>query len=122
MGALTFGGQPVDSTAVIVRYTYFGDANLDGTVNTTDFNLVASNFGTGGKRWVNGDFNYDGNVNTPDFNLLASNFGQTLPASASTVSASALGALVPEPTTASVIFTLGGLASLRRNRRQLLQG
>jgi hypothetical protein len=28
--------------------------------------------------WFNGDFNYDGTVDTIDFNLLASNFGQVL--------------------------------------------
>jgi hypothetical protein len=32
--------------------------------------------------WSNGDFNYDGTVDTIDFNLLASNFGQMLTAPA----------------------------------------
>ena len=35
--------------------------------------------GSGGKRWSQGDFNFDGSANTIDFNLLASNFGSTLP-------------------------------------------
>jgi len=31
-----------------------------------------------GGHWFNGDFNYDGAVNTTDFNLLASSFGSSL--------------------------------------------
>jgi len=54
-----------------------GDANLDGKVNGTDFNLMAENFNqavTAG--WDRGDFNYDGAVNGNDFVLLANNFNQ----------------------------------------------
>src|SRR5262249_31262754 len=54
-----FSGQSVDSTAVLIRYTAYGDANLDGSVDTVDFNALASNFSQSGKRWVQGDFNYD---------------------------------------------------------------
>src|SRR5439155_6684520 len=37
----SFDDQSVDNTTVLVRYTYFGDANLDRTVDTIDFNLLA---------------------------------------------------------------------------------
>ena len=40
--------------------------------------LAASFGTTAGGTWSHGDFNYDGAVNTTDFNLLVSNFGQTL--------------------------------------------
>ena len=40
-----FVGQSVDDTSVTVRYTRYGDATLDGLVNLTDFNRLASNFG-----------------------------------------------------------------------------
>jgi hypothetical protein len=57
-----------------------GDANGDGSVNISDFNILASNFGSGGNpRFRNGDANGDGTVNISDFNLLASNFGQVCP-------------------------------------------
>ena len=56
-----------------------GDATLDGTVNLSDFNKLASNFGQTGKVWTDGDFNYDGTINLSDFNLLAGNFGLTPP-------------------------------------------
>ena len=70
----------MDGTAVLVTYTLFGDANLDRTVDTIDFNLLAARFGDNSQRWNDGDFNYDGNVDTIDFNALTSNFGSTLPA------------------------------------------
>src|SRR5207237_2728443 len=103
LGTTSFSGQTVDSTSVLVRYTYSGDANLDGVVTTTDFNLLAANFGGSGKRWFNADFNYDGSVNTTDFNLLASNFGQPAFADARSGASSTLGALVPEPTSFALL-------------------
>src|SRR5262249_24014495 len=65
----SFSGVNVDSSAVLMRYTYSGDANLDGTVDTIDFNLLAASFGQSGKSWYNGDFSYNGTVDTVDFNL-----------------------------------------------------
>ncbi len=73
----TFVGQSVGSTAVLIRYTYYGDANLDSAVNLQDFNRLAANFGQSSRDWVHGDFNYNGIVNLADFNLLAGNFGES---------------------------------------------
>ena len=72
-----FLGDVVDQSAVLVRFTRYGDANIDGTVNLADFNRLAANFGTG-TRWDQGDFDYNGLVNLADFNLLASRFGQSV--------------------------------------------
>ena len=77
-------------------YTLLGDANLDGKVNGTDFNLMAANFNqavTNG--WDKGDFNYDGKVNGSDFVLLADNFNQF--ASQSAVSAADWPHWMPSP-------------------------
>jgi len=113
----SFGGQPVAPSSVLVGFTVQGDANLDHVVNTTDFNLLAANFGGSGKRWFNGDFNYDGSVNTTDFNLLAANFGSSLPADAAANGASALGALVPEPSSLMLVgLGAAGLVARRRRR------
>jgi hypothetical protein len=78
---------------VLIRYTLSGDANLDGTVDTIDFNLLAASFGAPGKSWVNGDFNHDCSVDTTDFNLLASNFSQTMSAAVARPGS----AIIPEP-------------------------
>jgi hypothetical protein len=71
----TFSGVAVDNTSVLIKHTFYGDANLDGQVNLADFNKLASNFGQSGRRWAHGDANFDGQVNLFDFNKLASNFG-----------------------------------------------
>ena len=77
---------------MLLRYTWSGDANLDGKVNALDFNALASNFGGAtGKFWNEADFNYDGMTNTADFNALASNFNQPVLASPALVT------VVPEP-------------------------
>jgi hypothetical protein len=101
-----------DDTAnqtIQIKYVYYGDANIDGKVDTLDFNSLAANFGGTGKVWSQADFNYDGKIDTLDFNKLAANFGQQLSEGA--------GALVPEPS----ICGLLGLASIglisRRRRR-----
>src|SRR5205814_3979852 len=77
-----------------VALTFYGDANLDGTVSTGDFNALANNFNASGKDWQDGDFNYDGVVNALDFNALATNYALTLPSGSLSPG---LGTLVPEP-------------------------
>jgi autotransporter-associated beta strand protein len=78
-GKTKFLGQDVDATSVLVRFTFDGDADLDGAVGPGDFNLLASNFGQTQRDWAKGDFDYDRTVGPGDFNLLASRFGSALP-------------------------------------------
>ena len=73
----TFAGQQVDNTAVLVRYTRYGDADLSGNVNLNDFNRLAGSFGQTNTLWSQGNFNYDDVTSLNDFNLLAANFGQS---------------------------------------------
>jgi hypothetical protein len=106
----------VDSTAILLRLTRYGDADLSGTVNLADFNRLAANFGTG-TRWEQGDFDYNGTVNLQDFNRLAANFG--LSAAGPTVTPqdwSALASAVPEPSAGALI--LATAAPLLRRRRR----
>jgi hypothetical protein len=105
----------VDADAVLIRYTRYGDANLDGVVNLPDFNALASSFGTSGRFWYQGDFTYDGVVDLMDFNRLAANFGLAVLAHDPTPQDwSTLAAAVPEP--ASLIFLSGvpALAGMSR--------
>jgi autotransporter-associated beta strand protein len=124
-------GNPagLNGSQIEILYTLLGDANLDGKVNGTDFNLLATNFNqavTNG--WDEGDFNYDGKVNSNDFVLLAANFNQV--ASQSAVSAADQAALqsfaaangitlanVPEPASMGMSAILG-ISLLRRRQRR----
>lgn len=100
----------VGGSNVLVCYTFAGDSNLDGNVNTGDFNVLAQNFNATGKTWTDGDANYDGVINALDFNAVATNFGQSLP------SAPVLGTLVPEPTSIGLLG-LSGIGLARRRRK-----
>jgi hypothetical protein len=109
---------PVDSTSLILRFTRYGDANLDGTVNLADFNRLAASFGaTSNAVWSQGDFNYDAVVNLADFNRLAANFG--LGAAGPHVTPgdwAALAAAVPEPGVWALASGAGALMLPRRRR------
>jgi autotransporter-associated beta strand protein len=118
----------LSSGQIEVKYTRYGDANLDGVVSGDDFAILVGNLGKSAAAWDKGDFNYDGVVSGNDFALLVSNLGKaangadiTLPASDlaaidAFAAANGLMADVPEPTT----FGLLGLAAagiLARRRR-----
>lgn len=97
--------------SIKVKYTYNGDSNLSGTVDSTDFNAFLAGYGiSSGGTWANGDFNYDDKVNTLDFNQLAGNFGAT------PIPGGSLGAVVPEPASLSMLIAGLLLTSRRRNR------
>ena len=51
----------------------FGDANLDGVVDTSDFNIWNSNKFAASAAWCTGDFNADGVTDISDFNVWNSN-------------------------------------------------
>ena len=78
-GKTEFAGQAVDATSVLVKYTWWGDANLDGVVNSNDYDRIDSNWlfygndqGTppGGFRWAVGDFNHDGRIDSNDYDKI----------------------------------------------------
>ncbi len=50
-----------------------GDANLDGVVDTSDFNVWNNNKFTSVAAWSAGDFNAEGVVDTSDFNIWNAN-------------------------------------------------
>ncbi len=70
----------LDWKSFVFRFTPLsdcaGDVTGDGMTNSSDFNVVASNFGAGpGVSRANGDLTGDGWVNSADFNVLAGDFG-----------------------------------------------
>jgi autotransporter-associated beta strand protein len=114
-GSQGLGWLDDGSSTVQVAAALYGDANLDGSVDLSDFTFLAANFNGTSKVWAQGDFNYDGAVDLSDFTFLAGNFNKTL-AAGSGSSGAVLGATVPEPTALSVL-ALTGCALARRRRR-----
>jgi hypothetical protein len=66
----TFHGEAVDNSSVVVKYTYYGDTDLNGTVNFDDYVRTDVGFNTHRTGWFNGDFNYSGEVNFDDYVLI----------------------------------------------------
>jgi len=78
-GLNEFAGVPVDETSVLAAYTWWGDANLDGVVDTNDYDMINTAWllwtqegrvPEGGFRWAVGDFNYDGTIDTNDYDKI----------------------------------------------------
>jgi len=76
----TLDGEPIedilgtdDTSAVIVKYTFFGDATMDGQITGADV-----------QRWAVGDFNYDHQITGADVQILLfawnNHLGETLEA------------------------------------------
>jgi autotransporter-associated beta strand protein len=119
----------LSSGQIEVKYTLYGDANLDGIVSGTDFTILVANLGKSVSAWDKGDFNYDGLVSGTDFTLLVGNLGRAasgadvvLPAGEiaaidAFAAANGLMADVPEPATASIL-AIGALGILSRRRRK----
>jgi hypothetical protein len=66
----TFDGQAIDTTAVLVKYTYYGDTDFNGKVNFDDYVRTDNGFNNHNTGWTNGDFNGDGQVNFDDYVLI----------------------------------------------------
>ncbi len=105
----TFDGQAVGLTDVLVKFTYFGDADLNGIVDDSDFFLVNNGYGNTLTGWINGDFDYSGTIDDTDFFLINNGYGAQGPALRA-------GGSVPEPTGMGLIAVGAGLLAARRRK------
>ena len=71
---LSFDGAPALTTAVLVKYTYYGDADLSGKVDGGDYTRIDAGHLSHFTGWYNGDFNYDGVVDGSDYALIDNSF------------------------------------------------
>lgn len=72
-GAATgsWNGQTVDASALLLKYTYYGDLNFDGKVDGDDYVRIDRALAMGlAAKWLNGDVNYDGLINGGDYALI----------------------------------------------------
>lgn len=67
-----FDGQNPDANAILVKFTYYGDADLNGKVDAADYSHIDAGANSGGTLtgWAWGDFNYDGVINATDYTLI----------------------------------------------------
>jgi PEP-CTERM motif len=119
----TFEGVAVTPLDVLVKYTYYGDANLDGQVTSADYTRIDAGYLSAGTLtgWQNGDFNYDHVINGSDYTLIDNAFNtQGAILSSEIASASdqiAAPTAVPEPT-AIALFGIGVASLLGRRRHR----
>lgn len=104
LGLSNFDSQSVNGSSVLVKYTYLGDANLDGVVDSKDYAMITP----GGSSWMQGDFNYDGVVNQDDYAL----YMYGLAAQGSPIHQ------VPEPVSSVILVASFIFGSLHRGRRR----
>ena len=116
----TWAGQPIDATTILVRYTYDGDANLDGIIDGGDYGLIDNNVQVPGAfGYARGDFNLDGVIDGGDYGIIDNNIqaqGAPFPTSA-LVDLPAVTA-IPEPTACGFAVLIVAAALPRRGRSQ----
>jgi autotransporter-associated beta strand protein len=115
----TFDGQTVSDGDILVKYTFVGDADLSGKINSTDYGLIDNGFAKGLTGWRNGDFNYDGVVNGDDYTLIDNAFNTqgAVSFAALATPAEAIATSVPEPTDLLLLaLAVGLLIRLPRRR------
>ena len=73
-----FAGETVDATSVLIKFTYGGDANLDGKINIDDYGRIDGHVAQSGAvfGWFFGDFNLDGKINIDDFGIIDGNISR----------------------------------------------
>ena len=73
----TFQGQPAATSSILIKYTYNGDADFNGKLDSGDYHQIDTGYQSQGSAgfvddWFNGDFDYNGVINSQDYNLIDS--------------------------------------------------
>jgi hypothetical protein len=122
VGFPTFNGQTIGEFDTLVKYTWLGDADLNGLVDSVDFGLFQAGFDNSAPYtgWAFGDFDYNGVVDSVDFGLFQTGLGGQTGTLLRSGGGNALAiSAIPEPGT-WVLGGLGllGLAGMKLRRRR----
>ena len=117
-----WGGQTVDGTSVLIKYTYAGHLNFDGLVDAGDYGIIDDSYQfPGTTAYSKGDINYDGVIDGGDYGIIDNSYQFQGPPITTTagMGAAAIGVTpVPEPAAFGTVLLAAGLASARRRRRR----
>ena len=70
------GQEDFDDLVLNVLGTDYGDANLDGVVDGSDYTAWADHYGQSGG-WADGDFSGDGAIDGADYTVWADHYGDS---------------------------------------------
>jgi hypothetical protein len=74
-GLNTFSGRSIDATSLLLKYTYNGDTDFNGTIDFDDYARIDSAFlGSGLGSWMDGDSDYSGTIDFDDYALIDAAF------------------------------------------------
>ncbi|MBC8108187.1 MAG: hypothetical protein H7Z14_16495 [Anaerolineae bacterium] len=65
-----FAGETIDTTAVLVKYAYYGDVDFNGVVDFDDYSRIDAGFNNNRTGWLNGDVDGNGIVDFDDYSLI----------------------------------------------------
>ena len=69
-----FDGQSVNANTILVKYTWNGDMDLNGTVDADDYYRIDTGFSQRLTSYRNGDLDFSGGVDADDYYLIDSAF------------------------------------------------
>ncbi len=74
-----FDGQNPGANDVLIKYTYYGDADLTGKIDGTDYGKIDNGFNSHLTGWFNGDFDYTSQIDGSDYSLIDNTFNMQGP-------------------------------------------
>lgn len=125
-GSATLDGQTPGAFDVLIRETYYGDANVDGKVDASDYSRIDNGYLNQLTGWANGDFNYDGVVNGSDYTLIDNVFNRqgmpfATPAAQITTPAAKSGRSSAVPATPAAVASLFAASTTSGTSSSILQ-